>query len=82
MSDLPQTTFHQVEIKVGQREQMPMMLYENVAEGELETKNGKEKVIVNRSVGGKLLMIAMGDRNYVVDLFDIVNGIAEHEKQQ
>lgn len=71
-----ETKFHQISVKVGQREEMPLMLHENIANG----KFGDTEVTVARNMSGRLLLIALGDNNYIVDMADIVQGLIEHEE--
>lgn len=75
MPNQPQTD-HQIPIKVVQREIMPMMLHEHVGEG----TEGDKKINVDRNMNGSLLMISVDNRNYCVDVGDIVAGIIAYEK--
>ena len=72
---IPETRFHQVTIKVGERDQMPFMLHEEIGTG----TQGDREITVARSVNSKLLFVALGKSNYIIDVGDIVQGLIEYE---
>lgn len=75
---VPETKFHQVTIKVGQRDQMPFMLHEEIGTG----TQGDREITVARNVNGNLLLIALGKSNYIIDVGDIVQGLIDYEDSQ
>ena len=72
---IPETSFHHVRIRVGERDQMPFMLHEEIGTG---TQGGRD-ITVARNVNGNLLLIALGKSNYIVDVGDIVQGLIDYE---
>jgi hypothetical protein len=74
-AQVPPTTFHQVKIKVGQRDEMPIMLHEQVGTG----TQGDREITVARNISGSLLLLAVGKSNYIVDVADIVQGLIDFE---
>lgn len=70
--------FHQVPVKINHRENGMFIPHEEVANGKFEG----EDVVIDRNINGKLLMIMIGDRHYVVDVVDIVQGIIDFEKEE
>lgn len=74
----PATKFHQIPVKMGEREGGVFMLHEHVASGKVE---GRE-VNINRGVNGQLIMITIGEKTYLLDMMDTVEAIVAWEKTQ
>lgn len=65
----------QITITVDKPDPMPFMMHEEVGTG----KYGDKDVSVNRNISGNLLLISIGGTGYVVDVQEIVKGLATHE---
>lgn len=65
----------QITITVDKPDPMPFMMHEEVGTG----KYGDKDVSVNRNISGNLLLISIGETGYVVDVQEIVKGLAQYD---